>query len=75
MEKGNLNAAFRQEGYLYEVYDSKEKRVMFTNSLDAIDDENRIKNLVETGHKFKINGKSVAKTKILTEIKKIKAGQ
>lgn len=63
---------FYDENHLYEVYDRNGKRVMFTDSPKAVDDPETISALLSTEHKFKINGKTIPKTKIITEAKKIK---
>lgn len=63
---------FYNENHLYEVYDRGGKRVMFTDSPEAIDDPETISALISTEHKFKINGKTISKTKIIAETKKIK---
>lgn len=63
---------FYQNGYLYEVYNSKNERVFFTSDVEAIDNSERVSELLKSEHKFKSNGKSIPKTKAVSEIKKLK---
>lgn len=64
-------STFRQSGHLYEVYNDKDIRVFFTDSPEAVDNADKIKDLLDSNHKFKINGKAIPKTKIIAEAKKV----
>lgn len=60
---------------VYEVYDQKNKRVLYSYSNKCIDSKSRIEELLKTGHKVKINGKPVVKTKITEMLNLIKEGK
>lgn len=70
--KNNELSIFEQDKHLYEIYNDKGIRVFFTDSPEALDEEAKIKDLIESDHKIKINGKVIPKTKIVAEIKKIR---
>lgn len=72
INKNNELSVFEQDKHLYEVYNDKGIRVFFTDSPEALDEESKLKDLIESDHKIKINGKAISKTKVVAEVKKIR---
>lgn len=64
--------AKKEENPVYEVFDSTNHRVLYSYSTKCIDSKSRIEELLRTGHKVKVNGKPVAKTKITEMLNLIK---
>lgn len=62
----------KEETPVYEVYNRENKRVLYSYSNKCIDSKSRIEELLKTGHKVKINGKPVAKTKITEMLNSLK---
>ncbi len=54
----------------YEVFDSKNKRVFITKEMECIHTKSEIDSMNKAGYKFKINNKSITKTKLLEFIEK-----
>lgn len=67
--KQNKTLPFLISNHMYEVYDSKNNRVLFTDDLACVDSQQRINVLAKSGHKFKVYGKMTTKNKILETIK------
>lgn len=61
---------FFTDKHLYEVYDRDGVRVLFCDDNACVDSQERINELAASGHKFKVKGKLVPKTRVLEEISK-----
>lgn len=54
----------------YEVFDGKNKRVFITQEMESIHTKSEIDSMNKAGYKFKVNNKTITKTKLLEFIQK-----